>query len=237
MAAHDEVENRWLELLVDMQTELRDGLQGLAGKQLGGLHDAYLGYTAAHINRAVEGYVYLRRSGRVDASKLLVRTGIEAVIRLQAVRKKPELLFRVAFTEFNEERKWVRLTGGGDGSEALRAIDAQWDDFKRKYRAKYPEHTLTEEDLSLRRAAECAGIEGYYDSHYRLYYKYTHAAFGATMGDLNDFDREDTRTMTLCAFSALHAVASIGAPTIHRGVSRLPGSRSETRKLAFIRCI
>ncbi len=213
MATHDKLEIRWLELLTGMQAGLRDGLNGLAGKQREGLHDGYLGYTAAHINRAAEGYIYLRQSGRVDASKLLVRTGIESVIRLQAVRKKPELLFRIAFTEFNEDRKWVRLTSRGEVSEALRAIDTHWNDFKQKYHAKYPEHTLTEEDLSLRRAAECAGIERYSDSQYRLYCRYAHATFRATTGDLNGFDREDTRTMTLCAFSALDAVSSIGAPT------------------------
>jgi hypothetical protein len=51
-----------------------------------------------------------------------------------------------------------------------------------------PEHPLTEEELSLRRAAECAGIEGYYDSHYRLYCRFTHAAFRASTGDLSEFD-------------------------------------------------
>jgi hypothetical protein len=213
MKTHDHLETRWLQLLVDMQAELRDGLNGLGGKQREGLHDGYLGYTAAHINRAAEGYIYLRQSGRVEASKLLVRTGIEAVIRLQAVRKKPELLFGIAFTEFNEDRKWVRLTGGCDVSEALSAIDIHWNEFKQAYHAKYPEHALTEEDLSLRGAAKCAGIERYYDSHYRLYCRYTHAAFRATTGNLNEFDREDTRTMTLCAFSALNALSSIGAPT------------------------
>ena len=39
MAVHDQAESRWLELLANMQSELRDGLQGLAGKQREGLHD------------------------------------------------------------------------------------------------------------------------------------------------------------------------------------------------------
>jgi hypothetical protein len=207
------LEARSLQLVSDMQADLCGALHGLGGKTREGLYDGYLGYTAGHINRAVEGYVYLRKSGRIDASKHLVRTAIEAVIRVQAIRKKPELLFRIAFTEFSEDKKWVRSTGGAGVQAALSAIDKHWVDFKGAYHAKYPEHSLVEEELSLRGAAECAGIEQYYDTHYRLYCRFTHAAFRATTGNLNEFDREDNRTMALCALSALEAVSSIGGLT------------------------
>jgi len=207
------LEARSLELLSDVQAELRDALNGLGGKQRDGLYDGYLGYTAGHINRAVEGYIYLRTSHRIDASKHLIRTAIEAVIRLQAVRKKPELLFRIAFSEFSEDKKWVRTTAAGDVRAAIAAINKNWADFKQAYHAKYPEHRLVEEDLSLRGAAECAGLERYYDSHYRLYCRFTHAAFRATTGNLNEFDREDNRTMALCSLSAIEALSTIGAPT------------------------
>lgn len=209
----ESLETRSLELLSRMQAEIHDALSGLAGGQREGLYDGYLVYTAGHINRAAEGYIYLRRSHRIDASKHLIRTGIEAVIRLQAVRKKPELLFRIAFTEFNEDKKWVRSTKADDVDKALSAIDKNWTDFKQAYRAKYPEHALVEQEISLRATAEQAGIERYYDSHYRLYCRFTHAAFRATTGNLNEFDREDNRTMALCALSAIEALSSIGAST------------------------
>ncbi len=219
----DILEARSLALLVDMQAELRGALNALGGQHGEGLVEHYRLYTAAHINRAVEGYIYLRQSGRVDASKHLIRTAIEAVVRLQAIQKKPELLFRFAFTEFNEDKRWVRSTAGGDIPAVLSAIDKQWADFKQAYHAKYPEHLLVEEELSLRGAAECAGIERYYDSHYRLYCRFTHAAFRATTGSLNEFDREDNRTMVLCALSGLEALLSVGvlAPTIESLRQRL----------------
>jgi hypothetical protein len=207
------LEARSLQLLSDMQAELSEALNGLGGKQREGLYDGYLGYTAGHVNRAAEGYLYLRTSGRIDASKHLIRTAIEAVIRIQAIRKKPELLFRIAFTEFCEDKKWLRSTAGPDVGAALSAIDKHWTDFKQAYHAKYPGHALVEEEISLRRTAECAGIDKYYDTHYRLYCRFTHAAFRATTGNLNEFDREDNRTMALCAVSALEAVSSIGGPT------------------------
>ena len=200
-----------LKLLSDMQAELRDALNELGGRHGDGLLEHYPFYTAAHINRAVEDYVYLRESGRVEASKHLVRTAIEAFIRLQCVRRRPELLFRIAFTDFNEDKKWARSVTGQDVAKAIRAIEVKWAAFVQAYRTKYPEHSLTEEELPLRRAAEYAGMEGYYDSHYRLYCRFTHAAFQASIGDLSGFEPEDNRTMTVCALAAVEALAALGA--------------------------
>src|SRR5260370_24238880 len=165
MAITDEaIEVQSLELLSDTQAELHHALSAFGGKQSEGRREDYQFYTASNINYAAEGYIYLRKSQRINASKHLIRTAIEAAIRLRAVQKKPELLFRIAFTEFKEDKKWA-------GS-----LPEDWTDFKRAYQAKYPEHPLVEKKLSLRRAADCADTEIYYDSAYRLYCRYTHAA-------------------------------------------------------------
>jgi hypothetical protein len=71
---------------------------------------------------------------------------------------------------------------------------------------------LTQKRLSLRDAAESAGIEGYYDTHYRQYCRFTHAAFRASTGYLSEFEPEDNRTMTLCALTAVEALVALGAP-------------------------
>src|SRR6266496_2908465 len=134
-------ESTMLKLLSDTQAELRDALKALGGKQSDGLVEFYPFYSAAHINRAVEGYLYLRKSGRVEASKHLIRTAIEATIRLQAVAKKPDLLFRIAFTEFNEDKKWVRSLQHSEGARTIQAIDNQWAAFVQAYRIKYPDHS------------------------------------------------------------------------------------------------
>jgi len=194
-----------------MQAELHEALNDLGGRQGDGLLEQYAFYTAAHINRAAEGYVYLRESRRVEASKHLVRTAIEAFIRLQCIRKHPELLFRIAFTEFNEDKKWARSAKGEDLANAMQAIEANWVAFVEGYRKRYPEHSSNEKELSLRRAAEYAGMEGYYDSHYRLYCRFTNAALRASIGDLSAFDAEDNRTMTVCALAAVEALVGLGA--------------------------
>src|SRR5258708_363601 len=174
-----------LQLLRDMQAELRDALNALGGREGDGLLQHYPFYSAAHINRAVEGYIYLRESGRFDASKLLIRTALEAVLRVQAVRTKPELMFRIAYTEFKEDKRWVRPFNRPDIEDALQTIERHWQEFREAYHAKYPEPPLIEEELSLRLASELAGLDGYYDSHYRLYCRFTHAALCASAGALS----------------------------------------------------
>lgn len=200
-----------LKLLSDMQAELRDALNELGGRRADGLLEQYAFYTSAHINRAVEGYVYLRESRRVEASKHLIRTVIEAFIRLQCICKHPELLFQIAFTEFKEDKKWARAAKREDLANVMQTIEANWAAFVEAYRKKYPEQSLTEEELSLRGAAEYAGLEGYYDSHYRLYCRFTHVALRASIGGLSVFDVEDNRTMTVCALAAVEALVTLGA--------------------------
>lgn len=211
-----DIENASLTLLCDMQSGLRDALNSLARRESNGLMDHFLVFLSAHINRAAEGYISLRRSARVDASKLLIRPGIEAMIRILAVQKHPELLFRIAFTERREDRKWIRPCAIQAGQDYDSQDQRQWDDFKREYRTHFPQHVLEETENSLFDTAKKAGMEGYYNSHYRLYCRFTHAALGATVGDLNYSDSEDNRTMALCVCCGLEAVASAGgdAPTL-----------------------
>lgn len=206
-----EHEHAKLELLEDVQSELRYALNSLGGRQADGLLQHYLFYSASHINKAVEGFIYLRRNKRVDASKLLIRTVLESFIRMRAIQKKPELLFRMAYSEFEEDKKWVRSINGATAEETLQKIASQWQTFKLEYQRTYPEHLMSEKSLKLREAATHASVESYYDSHYRLYCHFTHGAFRATAGDLNNLESEDVDTMIICAFAALDALNSIGA--------------------------
>ena len=75
-----------------------------------------------------------------------------------------------------------------------------------------PNVTLEDKYISVWEIAEVAGFAGYYDSHYRTYCRYTHGALWAMGGFLTDLtDPEDNRTMGLCTWSALNALAAIGA--------------------------
>ena len=156
---------------------------------------------------------FLRQGGRLDASKHLVRNAIEMLILLMAVQKKPELLFRIAFKEHEDKKTQVRCMKYGDVAAAESAINKQWSDFKSAYRTKYPEQALVENALGLRDIAHQADLQPYYDTHYRLYCRFTHAALEATTGSLKEFDGEDNRTMALCALAGIEALSSIGSST------------------------
>lgn len=72
--------------------------------------------------------------------------------------------------------------------------------------------------------ASIAGLKDYYDTHFRMYCKHTHAALRAIGGYMDDLsDPEDTRTMVLCRFAALAAVAEIGAsvPNLKKLLARV----------------
>jgi|ERR1039457_295378 hypothetical protein len=204
-------------LLCDLQNELHAALASLAGRQSQGFLDKYYNLSAGHINRAVEGFIFLRKASRIDASKFLIRPAIEAMIRLEAVKRQPKLFFRIAHTERIKDRKWI-------GRAAVRRAinydlvteEKDWNEGKARLIAQFPPGALEEKELNLRDTAKEVGaiMEDYYDSHYLMYCAYTHAALRAMTGSLNELtDPEDSATMSLCALSGLDVVASIGAAT------------------------
>src|SRR4029453_13583641 len=98
-------EQEALALLGDIVEEITRALNSLTGKKLNGLFDNYRFWSSKHLHRAADGFAFLRRSGRVDASKFLIRPAIEIAFRLEAVRKHPDLLYRIAFSEHLREKQ------------------------------------------------------------------------------------------------------------------------------------
>src|SRR5262249_16094031 len=93
------LETRSLKQLTDMCNEfsgtsnsLRSKKRKRAGRRFVNNFNFHL---AKYINHAAEGFVFLRKakSPRIAASKLLVRPVLEMHFRLQAVQKRPELLY------------------------------------------------------------------------------------------------------------------------------------------------
>jgi hypothetical protein len=225
-------EKQWFEYLGDLQRELAGAVKSLGKPQ--GFLDEFRFYSASHIDKAVEGYLFLCSSGRVEVSRLLVRPAIEAMIRLLAVRARPELLFRIAFHEHAEcgkllrgplkrlddeaseavdrrEREELKARAQRGRQEVEAAVERALQDFKKRYHEQYPEHEMKEKDLSLYEAAEASGIAWYYDDAYRLYCKFTHASLQATMGTLKSFEDEDSRSMCRSALIALEELVAMKA--------------------------
>jgi hypothetical protein len=200
-----------LELLSDMHGQLRDTLISVKVKNASSMLDRFLVGMAIYIKQAAESYILLRKASKTDDSRLLIRPAIEAMILILAVRKDPPLLYRIAYTEVDEHRKWARdlsIKAGRDyDAEEIKKLS----DFKREYTAQFPNHPLVEQRLSWFDAATTAfGTEDYYKRYYRLYCKFIHPQLAVVAGSLDHFNSEDNPTIATCVLCGLEAVASVG---------------------------
>jgi hypothetical protein len=195
-----------LQLLRELQTVLAGVLNSLGGKFGDGLFEHFIFYSSVHINRAAGGFVSLRETGRLDASKFLVRPAMEVMIKQQAVVRQPELLFRIAYSERMEDRRLIQPSYRRAGKNYDALDQQQWREFSAKYSKQYPHRPREDNPLSLYEMAKAANLESYYNSYYRLYCQITHGAFRVMVGGLNSFDSEDNRTIALCVLGALAAI-------------------------------
>jgi len=192
-----------------LQVELDACVKSLGGRPQNGLNDVFKRYCAVHINRAADGFLCLRGEGREFAARMLVRPAMEAMFKLLAVRKEPSLLYRIARYEHEQDEKWARPVAPA-GSDHEEAFMRKWDDFTEAYKKAYPDHALTPSPIDLRSLCLKAEVEGYYDSHYRLYCQYTHAALRASTDGLETFSGEDERVIGFAIVTALEATIECG---------------------------
>jgi hypothetical protein len=216
-AVTENLEAKSLNLLCDMCNGLSRAVNSLGRKVAQGLLDNFNFYSATYVNHAVEGFIFLRQATppRIAASKLLIRPVIEIMFRLEAIQKEPELLYRIAYWESEEDWKWfapAAARSGKDYNYDRAAHEQRWNDFKAKYAEQFPNHHLVDQTITTGQLAAAAGLASYYDTHYRMYCRYTHAAFRAIGGFLDELaDPEDNRTMALCTLTAMRALAPLGA--------------------------
>jgi hypothetical protein len=208
---HSEVVAR--ALLSELQPALAVALNSLGGKMTKGVEDLYYLYAASHINTAVDGFIVLRRAHRIDGARLLVRPALETMLRLQAVRVKPYLVYRILLREAVEADKWFGSVGRRHGIAYVRVRDRdEWEVFRDRCASQFGADKLQDAPLDSYGAAAAIGVEAYYDSHYRGYCQYTHGALEAVSGSLDELtDPEDTRVMLHSAMIALEALVDKGS--------------------------
>jgi hypothetical protein len=200
-------------LLSDLLAELEPAIDSLGGRVTKGVEEMYCFQAARYINKAVDGFVVLRDNHRLDSAKLLVRPALETTLRLKAVRAQPSLFYRILFTDALEDDQWLFALEQRQGLPHQSFRDnPDWIAFKARCEAQFGVGNITDRRLELREAAEVVGLGPYRESHYKTYCKFTHGAFRALAGDLDEVvDPQDSLTMVLCAISALQALADIGA--------------------------
>lgn len=211
-----EAEEESLKLVEDFNAELIDVLDALGAKVT--LVDRYRCWSAKHLQRTVDAFAFLRRSGRVDSSKLLVRTALEMAFRLEAVRRHPDSLYRIEFSEHCQDEQLLR-----EHAKRSKATynDAQmkekWKKFSDAFKKEFPNVPKVNKKLTIECIAAKAGMHRIYGDHYRIYCKYTHGALLASTGDLDEAtDRVDNRAIGACALIALDNLISLGDESPNR---------------------
>jgi Family of unknown function (DUF5677) len=198
-----------LRIVKQAQEQLAHALNSMGGIDVAGT-SKFIAYSGRHMNQAVDGYILLRDFSRYDSSKLLIRPMIEIMFRVQAVHRQPSLIYRILYGERVERAKWGNAAANRLGVPYVEKEG--WEAFRKYCADNFPKSELKNSPISLHALAEKAGFEGYYDSHYRLYCKFTHSGLEAILGDLIPLsDPEDNRTAALCVFAAIEALLAIGA--------------------------
>jgi hypothetical protein len=195
---YPQFEIQFLELLKELQPILVKALDSLGGKKPLDWDSSYLGRVAVTVNRAGDGYLWLRESGRMDASKLLVRPALEAVFCGTAAMKNKAFLFRKAYSEWEEHKKLIAKD---------MASKKEADDYLVKMKRSFQQNNYPIKCVSLqvREIAEMADLLPAYEEHYRIYCKFTHSAMLAVSGNLNEVtDSKDTHVVVWCVLMMLN---------------------------------
>jgi hypothetical protein len=192
-------EIEFLKLLKELQPTLVNALNSLAGKKPANLSSSYLGRIAVTVNRASDGYLLLRESGRMDASKLLIRPALEAVFCGTAAVKNKEFPFRKAYSEWDEDKKlFARDTSG------KKDADAYLKHLQEQFTKHNPDYPVIHKTISVKDTAEMAELLPAYEYSYRIYCKFTHSAMRAVTGNLDQgTDLYDTPTIVWCVLFIL----------------------------------
>lgn len=193
-------ELRLLKLLGEFQQLLADALNSLSGKEPKPTpENQYLSWMATAINRAADGYLFVRSSGRVDASKLLIRPILEALFFGAAVMNQKGFLYQKAFAEKGED---MRLVSSGKVTKP--AIEQALAGYRAIVQKQEPRYPFKHEAATAREAARIAGMLPVYDRAYRIYCHYTHGALNAVAGEFDEMtDSLDTSIVLWSVFLML----------------------------------
>jgi hypothetical protein len=178
-SAHCPEEIELLKLLTELQSKLIAALDSLANTTPASAESRYIGDAAISVNHAADAYLLLRESGRVDASKLLIRPMVDVVISATTVIKKKGFLFRKAYTALQEMKKLYDRTPANEAS-----ANAYLERLKKTFQ-KEPGYPIACKPVDAHYTAEVAGLLPVYEKAYRIYCEFTHSSTRAMRGVLN----------------------------------------------------
>ena len=201
-------------LLCDIQPVIANALNSLGRQMTKRMEDMYYFYAAKHIHDTLDAFIVLRGEHRLDGARLLVRPALETMLKLRAVRAKPELLHRALLADNKELDKWFSsVAQRHDLPYTPISQRLEWKAFQGRFAQQFGAEDLQDATpLTAYDAAKAIGIEPYYETHYRGFSHYTHGLLEAISGGLDELiDPEASRVMLQSAMTALDAVTYLGA--------------------------
>jgi hypothetical protein len=210
-----------LGLLRELQIVLSNAINSLEIKSIKSPEGRYLTWAAVTINQTARGFIVLRETRNIEASKLLIRPIMEALLSATAVMKVHGFLFRKLYTELMEEKKLPRPK-----PTTKVEVDIVLAGYKKLFKGFDPNYPFKENKVSIKDAAEAAQMLPLYEVVYRTYCNFTHGAMLAATGQLNQATNDlDTHFVVLFMLAILdqlkmHTPAKI--PDLDQYRKRLP---------------
>jgi hypothetical protein len=169
-------------------------------------HQIYITYQADHIRKITEGYISLRSQGMKYASSSLVRTCLESMFKLEAVRLNPVNLFHIAYYEHTQDLKLIKSASERSGNKSEEGAKNNWLESKAVLVEMFPDVPLVETRNTIRDFAKAANCEGEYLLLYSVYSNVVHATWRAAQGKFESTHHFDNTSLSLCVARACVAI-------------------------------
>lgn len=147
----------------------------------------------------------------VEASKLMIRPIVEAILSSQAVLNKRGFLFRKLYTEHLELMKFDKKATAAEKKKAE-------EDFKAEFLSHNKGYPIELKKVDMSYTSQVAKMVNVYEVCYRVYCQFTHVAQAAVTGQLNpitnDLDTPLVTDLVLIALKQLEENASAKIPNL-----------------------
>ena len=201
-----------LNLVNEILHALSASINSLGGKDSAKPADKYLFFAARHIFECIDAYVILRKYAKNYPAKIVIRSALEMMFRFEAVRKKPALLYRISFSENDEDKKLTRpFVNDQNDIDYASEVAGQLEKVKPDFQLAFPGEELVDNGLTVFDAAKEGGHENEYETYYRYYCRFTHGGLRAINRTLDEFDHFDDPTMALLGLVTTTGLKDLGA--------------------------
>jgi len=172
------------------------------------------------INNCLHSFLVLQESNEQDSGKILLRTALEVSFRLEALRKRPDLLVRIARWEHNEDSKAANSLEPKQLESTKRLMENRWKDFTDYCSEEGIDVPDAIHPLDANAAADMCGLSLAYNVHYRVYSRFSHGAISALRGDWDDYG-DDPFVASYCLMVAMAALENLGGHCPNKGAFEL----------------